>query len=62
MGVTVPVYDYKCSCGNTRTQTISINEKDFKAVCHCGKEMVRDYKTVAVAFKGTGFYQTDKNR
>jgi len=56
----MPVYDFKCSCGNTRTQTISINEKDFKAVCHCGKEMVRDYKTVGVSFKGQGFYSTDK--
>lgn len=56
----MPVYDFKCSCGNTRTQTISINEKDFKAVCHCGKEMVRDYKTVGVSFKGTGWGK-DKN-
>lgn len=56
----MPVYDFKCECGNTRTQTISINEKDFKAVCHCGKQMVRVYGTVGVTFKGQGFYSTDK--
>jgi putative FmdB family regulatory protein len=51
----MPVYDYKCECGNTRTQTISIKEKDFSAVCHCGKQMTRVYSAPAVTFKGSGW-------
>lgn len=56
----MPVYDYKCECGNTRTQTISIKETDFKAVCHCGKEMKRVFGLGAVTFKGGGWGK-DKN-
>ena len=57
----MPIYDYKCKCGNTRTQTVSINDKDFKAICVCGKEMTRVYGIGAVTFKGSGFYRNDRN-
>ena len=56
----MPVYDYACECGNTRTQTVSIQVKDFKAVCDCGKEMKRVYAAPNIKFKGSGFYTTDK--
>lgn len=56
----MPLYDFKCECGNTRTQTISIHAKDFTATCHCGKVMVRVYGSPAVTFKGPGFYANDK--
>ncbi len=44
----MPVYDFKCECGNTRTQTISINAPDFKAICICGKEMIRGKPTMLI--------------
>lgn len=56
----MPVYDYACECGNTRTQTVSIQVKDFKAICDCGKEMKRVYAAPNIKFKGSGFYTTDK--
>ncbi len=56
----MPVYDFKCECGNTRTQTISINAPDFKAICICGKEMIRVYGLGGVTFKGSGWGK-DKN-
>lgn len=58
----MPLYDYKCECGNTRTQTVSIEAKDFKAICVCGKEMIRVYGIGAVTFKGQGFYANDKKQ
>lgn len=56
----MPVYDYACECGNTRTQTVSIQVKDFKAICDCGKEMKRVYAAPNIKFNGSGFYTTDK--
>jgi len=56
----MPVYDYKCECGATRTQTISIHAKDFTATCKCGKVMVRVYGAPAIKFNGSGFYANDK--
>ena len=57
----MPVYDYHCDkCGNKRTQSISIKESDFKAICHCGEQMKRVYGIPAIKFKGSGFYTTDK--
>ena len=58
----MPVYDYECECGEKRTQTVSITDSEFKAVCKCGKEMTRVYAVGAITFKGSGFYQTDKGR
>ena len=58
----MPVYDYECECGEKRTQTVSINDKDFTAVCKCGKTMTKVFGIGAVTFKGSGFYQTDKGR
>jgi putative FmdB family regulatory protein len=51
----MPVYDYKCECGATRTLTISIKESDFKMTCSCGKEMKRVFGVGAVTFKGSGW-------
>jgi putative FmdB family regulatory protein len=56
----MPVYDYACECGNKRTQTVSIEVKDFKAICDCGKEMKRVYAAPNIKFNGSGFYTTDK--
>ncbi len=56
----MPVYDYKCSCGATRTTTLSIKETNYKAVCACGKEMTRIYGVGGITFKGSGWGK-DKN-
>jgi putative FmdB family regulatory protein len=56
----MPVYDYRCTCGNTRTQTLSITTTQFIAVCHCGLTMTRVYTAPAVTFKGNGWGK-DKN-
>jgi putative FmdB family regulatory protein len=56
----MPVYDYKCECGKTRTQTVSIKEQEFRAVCDCGKDMKRVYSAPNIKFNGSGFYTTDK--
>lgn len=56
----MPVYDYACECGNTCTETVSIQVKDFKAICGCGKEMKRVYAAPNIKFNGSGFYTTDK--
>lgn len=58
----MPIYDYKCECGVTRTVTLSIKEEDYKAVCACGKTMERVYGIGAVSFKGAGFYANDRNK
>ena len=56
----MPVYDFKCDCGATRTITISIPPGEFKMTCNCGKEMKRIYGIGAVTFKGSGWGK-DKN-
>lgn len=58
----MPVYDYQCECGNTRTVTLSIKAEEYKATCSCGKEMRRIYSVGVVSFKGSGFYSTDKKK
>lgn len=58
----MPVYDYKCECGKTRTQTVSIKQSEFRAVCDCGKDMKRVYGAPTIKFNGSGFYTTDKGK
>lgn len=57
----MPVYDFKCpKCEETRTQTLSIHENDFKAVCKCGEQMRKIFTPPPIMFRGNGFYKTDK--
>jgi putative FmdB family regulatory protein len=56
----MPIYDYKCKCGETRTVTLSISVTDYKAMCICGEEMRRVFVAPPVIFKGNGFYSKDK--
>ena len=51
----MPVYDYECECGEKRTQTVSISNTEFTAICKCGKEMTKVYGLGAVTFKGNGW-------
>lgn len=58
----MPAYDYKCkSCEQTATLAIRLQEEIQIPICSkCKSEMVRDYRFGSVAFRGKGFYSTDK--
>jgi putative FmdB family regulatory protein len=57
----MPTYTYECLCGQTNDVQHSIHE-DPKIECnHCGGGMSRKPAVAAVAFRGSGFYSTDKN-
>ena len=57
----MPTYDYKCrTCDQSATLITAINRELSIPICsHCKAEMVRDYGSPAVRFKGKGFYSTD---
>ena len=58
----MPIYTYKCECGNTVVATHSITE-DPKIECsNCRGLMRRIPQAPQVTFNGTGFYSTDKKR
>lgn len=58
------LYDYTClECSQTRTITrpISENEPTGGYLCStCNSALIRVYSNIGVAFKGSGFYSTDK--
>jgi putative FmdB family regulatory protein len=58
----MPTYDYKCpKCEMTMVVTRTLKEKERKPICvNDATELVRNYSSPPVQFKGTGFYQTDK--
>ena len=49
----MPLYEYRCDCGNEFLQRQAIN--DDPVYCSCGKETKRVYGLGGVSFKGTGF-------
>jgi len=53
----MPSYDYKCNgCRHSVTIVNAIEDKRPTPKClACQVDMVRDYGTVAVTFKGQGF-------
>ena len=54
----MPLYEYRCDCGNEFLQRHAIN--DDPVTCSCGQETKRVYGLGGVAFKGKGFNSTDK--
>ncbi len=58
----MPTYDYKCkSCEQTEVLVTSLREEIKIPVCsNCKLEMTRDYRFGSIAFRGKGFYSTDK--
>lgn len=56
------IYDYSCEkCSKTITINRSLSEPDPGYKCDtCKSELTRVYSNVGVAFKGSGFYSTDK--
>jgi putative FmdB family regulatory protein len=58
----MPTYDYKCpDCKMTMTVIRTLKEEERIPICvNDAKELVRDYSSPVVKFKGTGFYKNDK--
>lgn len=58
----MPEYIYRCAeCGNFRNIKHGISEDPDIKCSQCGNAMQRRPMTVAVSFKGDGFYSKDKN-
>ena len=57
----MPTYDYKCrTCKASASLVTGIDKELYIPKCpKCRTEMVRDYGSPQVAFKGSGFYSTD---
>lgn len=55
-------YEYKCkSCNASETISRGIADKEVVPECKtCKKPLNRVYSSLGVAFKGSGFYSTDK--
>lgn len=37
----MPTYDFKCKCGKTFTELLSITDRDKPVKCKCGKKAER---------------------
>jgi putative FmdB family regulatory protein len=60
----MPLYEYRCADGHIRKEIRSIHAEeptDIKCA-ECGEPMRQVVGGVAVSFKGSGFYSTDKNK
>jgi putative FmdB family regulatory protein len=58
----MPSYKYECPCGQVWDVIHPINVDPEFFCDHCGGVMERKISPVAVTFKGSGFYTTDKNK
>tara|TARA_B110001454_G_scaffold194571_1_gene196239 strand:- start:823 stop:999 length:177 start_codon:yes stop_codon:yes gene_type:complete len=54
----MPLYEYRCDCGNEFLQRQAINDDPMH--CPCGQQAKRVYGLGGIVFKGKGFYSTDK--
>lgn len=54
-----PTYEYECvKCGKKQELNRSVDDRDTEVTCECGNASTRIYNSVAVQFKGSGFYST----
>jgi putative FmdB family regulatory protein len=58
----MPIYEYRCKqCEISKQISRSFSDKDPGYKCDtCNSDLIRVYSNVGVAFKGSGFYSTDK--
>lgn len=59
----MPVYEYKCSeCSKAATliRAADDRDKDLPQCSDCDSGLKRVYSSIGVAFRGSGFYSTDK--
>jgi putative FmdB family regulatory protein len=56
------LYEYLCKqCDEIEIVNRSINDKEEEVVCRtCNLPKKRIYSSIGIAFKGSGFYSTDK--
>ncbi len=59
----MPVYQYQCKkCGYVVEKHQSFSDEPLKTCPNCGEDELRKkFGNVSVAFKGSGFYSTDKS-
>jgi putative FmdB family regulatory protein len=56
----VPLYEYKCTKCNRRTEKIEpVNGPHLKKCPHCGGKVESLISAPAIQFKGSGWYVTD---
>lgn len=56
----MPVYAYKCkSCGHQLEVRQSFSDTPLSACPQCGGELRKQFNSVGVVFKGSGFYRND---
>jgi putative FmdB family regulatory protein len=60
----MPLYEYTCASGHIRKEIRSIHaEEPTDIKCsECGEPMTQVLGSVGIAFKGSGFYSTDKGK
>lgn len=60
----MPYYEYTCpDCDLTTMALKPFQERDDSPNCvMCSNPMLRQYASPSIAFKGTGFYTTDKGK
>jgi putative FmdB family regulatory protein len=60
----MPLYEYLCEQGHKMTEVRSIHaDEPAEVKCvECDKPMRQVVGAVAVSFKGSGFYTTDKRK
>lgn len=50
----MPLYEFKCGCGNEEEILLSIQDADQPQVCECGKVMRRKVSLSSFVMKPTG--------
>ncbi|WP_144791478.1 FmdB family zinc ribbon protein [Kocuria palustris] len=56
----MPVYAYKCkSCGHQLEVRQSFSDDPLTECPECGGDLRKQFNSVGVVFKGSGFYRTD---
>ncbi len=50
----MPIYEYKCGCGNETEVRLSFEEANQPQTCECGEVMQRKVSVVSFAMKQTG--------
>lgn len=57
----MPTYTYECPCGQVLDVIHGMTEDPDVDCDNCGGPMDRIFSAPQIAFKGSGFYSTDKN-
>jgi putative FmdB family regulatory protein len=56
----MPTYEYRCrSCGEPLEVVQSFTDDPLTECPACGGELRKVFRSVGIAFKGSGFYKTD---